>query len=85
MSSALNQVRVIKSADMNRHEGMTLGSESITVAWDRNLFKLDMGDIRSHVTTISNIGDRDKGEFVYSQLMECCRFLQKRFGFKRAQ
>lgn len=78
-----SRVRVIKGLDLNAHEGITIGSEAVTFTWDRELFKLDMSGIRGHVNTISDGGDRDKGEFIYSQLMECCRALQKRFGFKR--
>lgn len=77
-------VRVVKSADTNRHEGFTFSNSVVSVTWQRELFKADMGVIREHVNTISDLGDRDKGEFAYSQLMECCRALQKRFGFKRA-
>jgi hypothetical protein len=59
----------------------TVGAASLTVCRARAEFKSNMVMTRFYVDLAIEEGDRDRAEYIYSQLMEQCKKVSRKFGF----
>jgi hypothetical protein len=69
------------SARILKREPATFGSTTITVSRERAEFKAQMVMVRFHADSVIEEDDRDRAEYIYSQLMEQCKKLSRNFGF----
>lgn len=59
----------------------TVGNTAVTISRERAEFKSQMVMIRYHVDLVIKEGDRERAEYIYSQLTEQRKKLAGNFGF----
>jgi hypothetical protein len=70
----MSAIRLIK-------DPQTTGNASVTVCRSRAEFKSQMVMVRFHADLVIEEDDRERAEYIYSQLMEQCKKLSRKFGF----
>jgi hypothetical protein len=74
----MSAIRLIKDAASNP---LTTGSQNVTICRERAEFKSQMVMTRFHVDKAIEDDDRERAEYIYSQLIEQSKKLSRKFGF----
>lgn len=74
MSQTINHIKQSELPPMS-------SAAPVNVAYQRAQFKSEMVMVRFHVDAVIESGDRCRGEYIYSQLVEQCRKLAGKYGF----